>query len=279
MKKNRQPTQHHKKDGQEKRLRVSDDLLWGIHPVLELLTLEPAKLTEIYLVKEKKGGKFEEIIEKGRKNKIKLRFVSSIKITGENASQIRHQGVVAKIVQTALWSLNDILHLFEEKVQNGEQPLLIACDSLQDPHNIGAIVRSAHAAGAAGILLTRERSAPLGGTAAKSAAGAMAHMPIAQVTNLVQALKEVKKCGAWVYGTVKDAESQSIYEMDLTGPSCVVIGSEGQGIRPLVKKECDQTVNIPMAGKLDSLNASVAAGVIMFEILRQKILKKHEKPD
>ena len=256
--------------GHERKIRLSDDLLWGIHPVYEALEQEAERISEIIIVKDRKGGKREEIIERARRAGVKTSFVSSLRLTGEGASQARHQGVVARISQTKLLAFEEMVGRFSALVANGGNPRLIVLDSLQDPHNLGAIIRSAHAAGMNGVLLTRERSAPLGGTAAKSAAGAMSHIDICQVTNLANALQALKKAGAWVFGAVKDAEAQSLYKTDLTVPSCVVVGSEGRGIRPLVRKQCDVLLSIPMEGQLDSLNSSVAAGVIMFEMLRQR---------
>lgn len=255
--------------GHEQRVRLSDDILWGIHPVFEALTHEPDKIQEVIVVRDRKGGKREQIITLAKENSIKISFVSGLRLVGPDASQARHQGVIAKRSQATLLPFEELLAKFEHRVKNGEKPRIIVCDSLQDPHNLGAIIRSAYASGASGVLLTRERSAPLGGTAAKSSAGAMSHIDICQVTNLVTALKKLKKVGGWVFGAVKDAEASSIYETDFALPACVVVGSEGQGIRPLVKKECDVLISIPMEGSIDSLNSSVAAGVILFEILRQ----------
>ncbi len=256
--------------GNERKIRLSDDLLWGIHPVYEALEQEAERISEIIVVKDRKGGKREEIIESARRAGIKTSFVSSLRLTGEEASQVRHQGVVARMSQTKLMPFDDLVEKFTTLVASGMNPRLIVLDSLQDPHNVGAIIRSAHASGMNGVLLTRERSAPIGGTAAKSAAGAMSHIDICQVTNLSNALQTLKKSGAWIFGAVKDSEAQSLYKADLAVPACVVVGSEGQGIRPLVRKQCDVLISIPMEGQLDSLNSSVAAGVIMFEMLRQR---------
>ena len=252
---------------------MSDDLLWGIHPVFEALEQETDRISEIILVKDRKGGKREDIIEKAKAAGIKINFVAALRLLGENASQVRHQGVVAKMSQTSLMPFDDLLDKFEKLVKEGSNPRIIVLDTLQDPHNIGAIIRSAHASGFDGVLLTRERSAPIGGTAAKSAAGAMSHIDICQVTNLAQALQSLKKVGAWVFGAIKDADAQSLYKADLVFPACVVVGSEGSGIRPLVRKQCDVLLSIPMEGQLDSLNSSVAAGVIMFEMMRQRITR------
>jgi 23S rRNA (guanosine2251-2'-O)-methyltransferase len=166
-----------------------------------------------------------------------------------------------------------LLEQCARRIAAGEAVRLVVCDSLQDPHNLGAIIRSALAAGAAGAVVTRERSAPLGGTAAKASAGAMAHLPLCQVTNLVSALKDLKKAGFWIFGAVKEDEARSLYDTDLTVPCCLVVGSEGKGLRPLVRRECDLLVSIPMRTSLDSLNSSVAAAVILFEALRQNLAK------
>ncbi len=271
--------QRHTKKGpqtrnNERKLRLSDDLLWGIHPVFEALEQESDRISELILVKDRRGGKREEIIERARAAGIKVHFVAALRLVGEGASQVRHQGVVARMSQTTLLPFDELVDKFKNLVQLGESPRLIVLDTLQDPHNIGAIIRSAHASGVNGVLLTRERSAPLGGTAAKSAAGAMSHIDICQVSNLSQALQALKSAGAWVFGAIKDGDAKSLYTVDLTVPACIVVGSEGTGIRPLVRKQCDVLLSIPMEGKLDSLNSSVAAGVILFEMSRQRLQTK-----
>ena len=255
----------------EKRIRLSEDLLWGIHPVIEGLHKEPDRFTEIVLQKDRRGTKIEEIVDLARRSGIKLSFTESLKLTGEGSSQVRHQGVVARMSEVALFPFEELLAKMEERIRRGERPRLMVCDSLQDPHNLGAIIRSTLASGAAGMVVTRERSAPIGGTAAKSSAGAMSHLDICQVTNLANALNDLKKVGFWVFGAVKDADAASLYETDLTVPACLVVGSEGKGIRPLVKRECDSLISIPMEGTLDSLNSSVAAAVILFEAMRQSL--------
>jgi 23S rRNA (guanosine2251-2'-O)-methyltransferase len=260
-----------KRQDDEKRIRLSEDMLWGVHPVFEALEKEPERFTEIILQKDKRGGKIQGIIEMARSNNIKLTFVGSLRLVGEDAYQVRHQGVIAKISETSLMDFDDLILKMKDQVALGEKVRLMVCDSLQDPHNLGAIIRSALASGASGVIVTRERSAPIGGTAAKSSAGAMSHIDICQVTNLVNALKELKKIGFWVFGAVKDADAHSLYTTDLVVPACLVVGSEGKGIRPLVKKECDVLISIPMVGDLDSLNSSVAAAVIMFEAMRQNL--------
>jgi len=257
------------KPGGGKRIKLSEDLLWGVHPVLEALLKETSRFSEIILQKERRGGKVEEIIQLARRGKVKLTFVDAIHLVGEGASRVRHQGIVGRTSETVFIALEDLIKKVRVHQDSGAVPRVIVCDSLQDPHNLGAIIRSAVASGAEGVIITRERSAPLGGTAAKSSAGALSHIDICQVTNLIIALKMLKEAGFWVFGAVKDEDARSLYETDLSVPACLVVGSEGRGIRPLVKKECDLLISIPMAGTLDSLNSSVAAAVILFEAMRQ----------
>lgn len=257
------------KTRQSRTISMEDGLLWGTHPVYEALEQEPERISEVILHSDRKGAKREEIIALAKGAGIKLSFVTSIHLVGPDAAQARHQGIVAKTSQAALLPFETLLANFAAGVLRGERPRLIVLDSMQDPHNLGAIIRSAHASGMSGVLITRERSAPLGGTAAKASAGAISHIDICQVVNLATALEKLKKVGAWVFGAVKEDAAQSIYKTDFNLPACVVVGSEGQGIRPLVRQHCDVLISIPMAGTLDSLNSSVAAGVIMFEMLRQ----------
>ena len=258
----------------EKRLRLSDDLLWGVHPIYENLQQQSGNISEIILQKDRRGEKIEEIISLAKAAGIKLSFVESVKLTGEGSAQIRHQGIIARTTEAEFLDFTDFSKNLKARIDAGEPCRVIVLDSLQDPHNVGAIIRSAVASGAAGVLVTRERSAPLGGTAAKASAGAMAHIDICQVTNLVSALADLKKIGFWVFGAVMDVSATELYEADFSIPSCIVVGSEGKGIRPLVKKECDILVSIPMQGELDSLNCSVAAGVLLFEAMRQNLVAK-----
>lgn len=260
-----------KREGSERKVRMSEDLLWGTHPVFEALEKEAGRFSEIILQKERRGAKIEEIISMARSQGVKISFVDSIRLIGEGASQARHQGIVARISEAVFIAIEDLIKKLTGLKQTGIVPRLIVCDSLQDPHNLGAIIRSALASGTNGVVVTRERSAPVGGTVAKASAGAVSHIDICQVTNLSTTLKMLKEAGFWVFGAVKEETAQSLYQTDLTVPACLVVGSEGKGIRPLVKKECDVLISIPMAGSLDSLNSSVAAAVILFEAMRQSV--------
>ncbi|MDH3921331.1 MAG: 23S rRNA (guanosine(2251)-2'-O)-methyltransferase RlmB, partial [Desulfobulbaceae bacterium] len=175
------------------------------------------------------------------------------------------QGVAARIILPSL-TLAELLHKLSKL---SGPPLLLALDSIQDPHNLGAIIRSAVAAGVNGIILPKDRSASITGTVIKISAGSVFHIDISRVTNLVNSFKVLKENGIWIFGTTKDA-AQTIFDTDFTVPACLVIGSEGKGLRPLVAEHCDLSISIPMQSSLDSLNASVAAGIILFETVRQR---------
>ena len=180
-----------------------------------------------------------------------------------------HQGIIAFVAAHDYASLDDIFARAEE---SGRPPLIVVCDEISDPHNLGAIIRSAESAGAHGVIIPKRRNAGLTGVVAKAASGAIEHIPIVRVTNISATLEELKKRGVWVYGTGIGA-SASLYETDLTGSSAIVIGSEGDGMGRLVSESCDVIMNIPMLGKTQSLNASAAAAVVLFESLRQRTKK------
>ncbi len=233
--------------------------IWGIHPILELLKVNPIKILEITILEGKSGEKLKQISALAKQNRITVHFSKTL----INESQA-HQGVEAKTKPVSFLSLHELL-----LKTKSSQPLFLALDSIQDPHNLGAIIRSASAAGVHGIIIPKDRSAPITGTVAKTAAGAMALVNFCQVTNLSDTLQQLKEKNFWIYGADGNAD-QTVHSCDFQGAICMVIGGEGKGIRPLVKKNCDFLVSIPMHSSLDSLNASVAAGVILFEVVRQR---------
>lgn len=242
-------------------------IIWGLNPVREALARNPRGISEVLVQRGKAGPKYQEIIELARANQIRLRFVDPGRL-GVSARQ-RHQGVAARQTEARLMSLDDLLDNAMASA-SGAFPRLLALDSIQDPRNLGAIFRSAVAAGFMAAVMTRERSAPLSGTVAGTSAGAVSQLQISQVANLAESLKEVRRKGFWIFGAVPDQSALPVYAADLRVPVCLVIGSEGKGIRPLVRKQCDQLITIPMEGEFDSLNVSVAAGIIMFEVVRQQ---------
>ena len=185
------------------------------------------------------------------------------------AGGANHQGIVAVASCVAVSTLDDI---FDAAQRSGEPPLILIADCVQDPHNLGALIRSAECAGAHGVIVPKHRSAVLGGVVGKSSAGAAAHIAVVKVTNLAATIKELQQRGVWIYGA--DMDGAMYFDTDLTGATAIVIGSEGSGLGRLVKDCCDAVVAIPLAGKVNSLNASVAGGILLFEAAAQRLKKK-----
>ena len=178
-----------------------------------------------------------------------------------------HQGIIALAAAHEYATVDDIL---EEAAARGEAPLIVICDELTDPHNLGAIMRSAECAGAHGVIIPKRRSVSLTATVAKASAGAVVYMKVARVTNINNAINELKEKGVWVFGTAAEG-SIPMYKADLTGPAAIVIGNEGEGMSQLVRKNCDVMVHIPMKGRISSLNASAAASILLYEAVRQRL--------
>jgi len=238
---------------------VEDDLLWGMNVVQEALSANPRGLTEILIQKGKAGSRLQQIIDTARQAKVKLRFVDSKRLGLPGSC--KHQGVVAHRAEVDCIPLDELLE------QESADRILIL-DSIQDPRNLGSILRSALAAGFLQVILSREHTAPLSGTVARTSAGALSHLRISRVVNLSDTLKILKKNGFWIYGTVVDPAAESMYSTNFSGKTGLVIGSEGKGIRPLVQKQCDHLITIPMVRGFNSLNVSVAAALVMFEVIR-----------
>ena len=254
----------------ERCLVIADDVIWGMHPVMAALEAKPKKIVEIILVRGRKGKKQREIVELAARYRVRLSLCAALRLTGTGAAEARHQGVAARIAAREFLTLADLLSMVAERIAAGQPPLLVAGDNLSDPRNLGAIARSALAAGAMALILPKDRSASITGLAAKSAVGALEKLPVCQVTNLAQALNAMKKAGLWNFGAATGAESRCLYDADLRLPACLVIGGEEAGIRPLVRRQCDWLLAIPMAEGVESLNSSVAAAVILFEARRQR---------
>ncbi|KAF0193594.1 MAG: 23S rRNA (guanosine2251-2'-O)-methyltransferase [Bacillota bacterium] len=237
----------------------------GRNPVLEALRTN----TEInkILVQRNAGGSMHLIFEGAKRQGVVI--VETEKATLDKLSEGRpHQGVIAQISVEEYAELDDII----ATARASAVPLLVVLDHIEDPHNLGAIIRSALAAGAHGVVIPKRRSAALSPSVAKASAGAASHLPVARVPNLTQCVKELKEEGFWVIGA--EAGGKSLYESKFTGPLALVVGSEGEGIGRLLKENCDEIITIPMQGPVNSLNASVAAGVVLFEIVRQRGLTK-----
>ena len=180
-----------------------------------------------------------------------------------------HQGIIALAAAKEYCSIDDIL---EEAASRGENALIVICDELSDPHNLGAILRTAECVGAHGVIIPKRRSVGLTATVAKASAGAVEYMKVARVTNITAAMEELKEKGVWIFGTAAEG-SIPMYKADLTGPAAIVVGNEGDGMSRLVRERCDVTVHIPMKGRITSLNASVATSVLLYEAVRQRNLE------
>lgn len=205
------------------------------------------------------------IVREAKKHDTLVQFVDKERLT-QLSQTGRHQGVIAYTAAYEYAQVEDILALAKER---GEDPFLILLDDIEDPHNLGAIIRTANLAGAHGVIIPKRRAVGLTATVAKTSAGAINYTPVAKVTNLTKTMKELKEKGLWF--VCADMDGESMYKLNLTGPIGLVIGNEGEGVSRLVKETCDFVASIPMKGDIDSLNASVAAGVLAYEIVRQRM--------
>lgn len=243
----------------------SGDLIFGRNPVIEALK-SGAALDTIYI--SGGGGSLGLIRSLAKEKGVVVKDVQDKKLT-QLSGGASHQGVAASMACAEYVSIDDILAVSAEK---GTAPFIIICDEIEDPHNLGAIIRTAETSGADGIIIPKRRSAGLNGTVFKTSAGAASYVPVARVPNLAAAVDELKERGVWIYGT--DASGAEYTETDFTGACALVIGSEGFGISALIQKKCDFMVRLPMQGRINSLNASVAAGIFMYEVLRQRRAEK-----
>ncbi|WP_040293710.1 23S rRNA (guanosine(2251)-2'-O)-methyltransferase RlmB [Acetonema longum] len=243
---------------------MPDEFIAGRNSVLEALKAG-RPINKILVAKGERQGSVKEIIALAKEQGLVVQDVDSAKLDSLTQG-LKHQGVVAATSPVDYAELSD---LWAKAAAKNEPPFFILLDELEDPHNLGAILRTADAAGAHGVLIPKRRSCPLSGTVAKTSAGAIEHVPVARIGNVAQTIKELKKMGCWIVGADM-AGSQNYYQADLTGPIVVVIGNEGQGLSRLTKETCDFLVKIPMKGKIASLNASVACSLILYEVFRQR---------
>lgn len=244
--------------------RLQNDVIEGRNAVIEALRAGRA-IDKIYIAKGDVDKTLGHIASKGREKGIVVVECDRRKLDFMSQTHA-HQGVIALAAVREYCSIDDIFALADER---GEKPFIIVCDEISDGHNLGAIIRSAECAGAHGIIIPKRRSAGLTAIVDKASAGAAEHMLIARVANLPAAIKELKSRGLWVYGTAADGQND-LWHTDFSGAVALVIGSEGDGMGRLVKENCDFVVNLPMKGQVSSLNASNAAAITMYEILRQR---------
>jgi len=246
---------------------VSEDRVWGRNPVLELLRGGGRRVDEVAVLAGGRGP-LTEVVALARRVGVKVSYRTREQLAAI-AGTDRHQGVVARVAAGEYVELDALLEIPRER---GERPFLLALDQVQDPRNFGAILRTAEAFGAHGVIVGKHHQVGLTGAAARVAMGALEYLPVARATNVVGALEMAKKSGVWIYGSAVSS-GVSLWAADLTGPLCLVLGSEGEGLRPLVARACDVLVTIPMAGRIGSLNVAAAAAVFCSEVARQRRLK------
>lgn len=237
--------------------------IFGRNPVLELLKSDKS-INKILIAVGSEKGSVVEIIKAAKQKRVPIQQVERSHLDKMFPGQ-KHQGVAAMVAPVDYVEWQDILERAREK---NEDPLIIILDEIEDPHNLGAILRTADAVGAHGVIIPKRRAVPLTEGVAKASAGAVEYVPVARVANIVQVIEKLKKEGCWVAGT--SLNGKLLYEQDLKGPLVVVIGSEGKGLAKLTEEKCDFLVKIPMLGQINSLNASVATGVVLYEVARQR---------
>ena len=242
----------------------AEDRVEGKNAVMEALKAG-RPLDKVYIAKGEQDKALRFIAQKAKAAGAVISEVDRRKLDFMSVTHA-HQGVIAVAALREYVTVADILAVAREK---GEAPLIVVCDEISDPHNLGAIIRTAECAGAHGVVIPKHRSAGITAIVEKTSAGAVEHMPVARVTNLASALEELQQAGVWVFGTAAEGD-RSLWEADLTGGTAIVIGSEGDGMSRLTREKCDFLVSIPMKGKVSSLNASAAASVVLYEALRQR---------
>jgi 23S rRNA (guanosine2251-2'-O)-methyltransferase len=246
------------------------DKLTGIHAVRE--ALEAGKpFDRILIARGRQDTRAEEIVQLARQQNIPVRFEDRGQLDRLAGSK-DHQGVVALAAVRAAATLEDILAAANKGTDHGSKGLIVLLDGVEDPHNLGAIIRTSLAAGAHGVVIPERRAAGLTDAVARASAGAISHLPVAKVTNLAQTMEELKEAGYWLVGLDERAD-KSYTDVDYKSPVGIVLGGEGQGLHDLTRKRCDFVVNLPTTGPVKSLNVSVAAGIVLFEALRQRHAK------
>lgn len=252
---------------EEKKQDINEFFIEGRNAVIEAFR-SGRSIDRVYILDGCQDGPVSTIKREAKKQDTIIKYVSKERLD-QMSETGRHQGVIANVAAYTYAEVEDMLALAREK---GEPPFLFLLDNIEDPHNLGAIIRTANLAGAHGVIIPKNRAVGLTATVARTSAGALNYTPVARVTNLSRTIKELKEQGIWF--VCADMDGTRMYDLNLTGPIGLVIGNEGEGVSRLVKESCDMTAAIPMRGDIDSLNASVAAGVLAYEIVRQRIGNK-----
>lgn len=242
---------------------MSADLVFGIHAVGALLQRAPQDVLELFVMKDRDDKRMQQLIQQARQNGVSVQFCN--RKTMDDMVGGQHQGIIAKARLQSSGSEADLAAIVEQQ----DKPFILILDGVTDPHNLGAILRSADAAGVHAVVSPKDRSVKLTSVVRKVACGAAESVPFITVTNLARTLRELQDAGVWVVGTAGETDT-SIYQADFKGPLALVLGAEGEGLRRLTRETCDSLVKIPMFGSVSSLNVSVAAGICLFEAVRQR---------
>lgn len=244
---------------------AQQEWLYGLHAMQAVLENEPERVLEVMVLKGRNDDRLVNVVNQARKHGISVQFCAR-KTLDDKVNGEQHQGVVARAKPARALTENDLDRILE----NTNQPLLLVLDGVTDPHNLGACLRNADGAGVDAVIVPKDKSAGLTATARKVACGAAEVVPLIQVTNLARTLKELQNQGVWIIGTAGETD-KTLYDVSLTVPIALVMGAEGKGMRRLTKETCDELVKLPMAGSVTSLNVSVATGICLYEIVRQRL--------
>lgn len=247
---------------------AQQEWLYGIHALESVIQREPERLIELFVLKGRDDKSIHSIVNQARKFGTSVQFCQR-KTLDDKVDGGQHQGVVAKVKPAKQFSENDLAAIVDSKIASGKNPFLLILDGVTDPHNLGACLRTADAAGVDAVVVPKDKSAALTPVVRKVACGAADVIPLVQVTNLARTLRDLQQAGVWIVGTAGEAEN-SIYDCKLIGPMALVMGAEGKGMRRLTREHCDELIKLPMAGSVSSLNVSVATGVCLYEIVRQR---------
>lgn len=240
------------------------DWVFGLHSIAAILENEPERILEIMVAKERNDDRMNKVVNLARKQGISVQFVQR-KTLDDKSQGEQHQGIIARAKAARVMTEADL----DSIIENQDMPFLLVLDGVTDPHNLGACLRNADAAGVHAVIVPKDKSAAITPVVRKVAVGAAETVPLIQVTNLARTLKQIQQLGVWVIGTAGEAE-QLIYDCKIQGPTALVMGAEGKGMRRLTRETCDELVKLPMAGSVSSLNVSVATGICLFEIVRQR---------
>ncbi len=249
------------------------DVIYGVNPVREALAGSQRKPLELFVARDGRSARVDEVLQEAARWGVPVRHRER-KDLDRLAGNGHHQGLVLRVEPFAYAEFEDLLQRWRDA---GDPGFFLVLDGLTDPHNVGAVLRSAEAAGCHGVITAKDRACPITPVVDRAAAGALAHLPLCQVTNISRTLEQLKEEQCWIFGLAGEEGATPLFQADLSGSLALVVGSEGSGLRPNVRKHCDVLLGIPMRGEVSSLNASVAAAIALFEVVRRRTIAEQAK--